>query len=69
MTLPVPFRAAVLGEVAHGFFGRQGGGSAGIHAGLNVGLGSADDETVVEGPAERDVPVALSSLPWWRRAA
>jgi len=56
VTLPVPFRAAVLGEVAHGFFGRQGGGSAGIHAGLNVGLGSADDETVVR--ANRDAAVA-----------
>nr|WP_221233180.1 peptidoglycan editing factor PgeF [Sphingomonas endophytica] len=54
--MPVPFRTAVLGEVAHGFFGRQGGGSAGIHAGLNVGLGSADDETVVR--ANRDAAVA-----------
>ncbi len=47
MTPPVPFRAALLDGVAHGFFGRQGGASAGIHAGLNVGLGSADDEAVV----------------------
>ncbi|VXC86943.1 peptidoglycan editing factor PgeF [Sphingomonas sp. 8AM] len=48
MTQPVPFRAALLDGVAHGFFGRQGGGSAGIHAGLNVGLGSADDDEVVQ---------------------
>jgi YfiH family protein len=47
VTLPVPFRAAVLDGVAHGFFGRQGGGSTGMHAGLNVGLGSADEEAVV----------------------
>lgn len=56
MTLPVPFRAAVLDGVAHGFFGRQGGASGGIHAGLNVGLGSADDEAVVR--ANRDAAVA-----------
>ncbi|MEH3103988.1 MAG: peptidoglycan editing factor PgeF [Sphingomonas phyllosphaerae] len=48
MTAPVPFRAAVLDGVAHGFFGRQGGASGGIHAGLNVGLGSADDEAAVQ---------------------
>ena len=29
--------------IRHGFFTREGGVSAGIHAGLNVGLGSADD--------------------------
>ncbi len=28
--------------VPHGFLGRTGGASAGLHAGLNVGLGSAD---------------------------
>ncbi|MEH3120530.1 MAG: peptidoglycan editing factor PgeF [Sphingomonas phyllosphaerae] len=56
MTPPVPFRAALLDGVAHGFFGRQGGGSEGIHAGLNVGLGSADDEAVV--CANRDAAVA-----------
>ena len=34
--------AATL-AVPHGFLGRQGGVSTGIVAGLNVGLGSADD--------------------------
>ena len=33
-------RAAALGDVAHGFCGRRGGVSAGLVAGLNVGLGS-----------------------------
>jgi len=35
-------RAAVLDGVPHGFLGRRGGISTGIHAGLNVGLGSDD---------------------------
>lgn len=36
-----------LTGVAHGFLGRRGGGSGGIHAGLNVGLGSTDDAGTV----------------------
>ena len=47
MTLPAPIRAASLGNVPHGFLGRQGGVSTGIHAGLNVGLGSDDDRAAV----------------------
>lgn len=47
MTGPAPFRAPVLGTVPHGFFGRVGGVSTGIHAGLNVGLGSDDDDAAV----------------------
>lgn len=47
MTTPAPLRAGLLGAVPHGFFGRRGGASAGIHAGLNVGLGSDDDEAAV----------------------
>ncbi len=35
--------ARVLKDVPHGFLGRTGGASVGIHASLNVGLGSADD--------------------------
>jgi len=38
-----PIRAAALGDVPHGFLGRRGGVSTGVTAGLNVGLGSADD--------------------------
>ncbi len=40
-------RAAALGEVAHGFLGRRGGVSAGMHGGLNVGLGSEDDPAAI----------------------
>ncbi|WP_242127493.1 polyphenol oxidase family protein, partial [Sphingobium sp. Sx8-8] len=40
-------RAPALGDVLHGFAGRQGGVSTGIHAGLNVGLGSEDDRDAV----------------------
>jgi polyphenol oxidase len=38
-----PIRAAVLGDVPHGFLGRRGGVSEGVCTGLNVGLGSGDD--------------------------
>lgn len=40
-------RAAVLDGVAHGFLGRAGGVSLGDVAGLNVGLGSGDDPTLI----------------------
>ncbi len=40
-------RACALGGVAHGFLGRRGGVSTGIVAGLNVGIGSADDPAAV----------------------
>ena len=36
-------RARALDGVAHGFLGRRGGVSTGVHAGLNVGFGSQDD--------------------------
>ncbi|MCW6532317.1 MULTISPECIES: peptidoglycan editing factor PgeF [Sphingomonas] len=35
-------RAAALAGVAHGFLGRRGGVSTGVHGGLNVGTGSTD---------------------------
>ena len=42
-------RAAMLGDLPHGFLGRRGGVSQGVCAGLNVGLGSSDErEAVVE---------------------
>ncbi len=42
-------RAAALDGVAHGFLGRRGGVSSGVHAGLNVGPGSDDaPEAVAE---------------------
>jgi len=40
-------RARVLGGVAHGFLGRRGGVSKNVVAGLNVGLGTADDPDAV----------------------
>ena len=40
-------RAASLSYVPHGFAGRRGGVSTGVHAGLNVGLGSADERDAV----------------------
>ncbi len=36
-------RSRALEGIAHGFLGRRGGVSGGVCAGLNVGLGSADD--------------------------
>jgi polyphenol oxidase len=39
--------AASLGALPHGFLGRSGGVSEGIHGGLNVGLGSDDDRDAV----------------------
>jgi polyphenol oxidase len=36
-------RARALEGVPHGFLGRRGGVSQGVHTGLNVGLGSDDD--------------------------
>lgn len=40
-------RATALADMPHGFAGRRGGVSTGVHAGLNVGLGSLDDHEVV----------------------
>ncbi|CAA9512006.1 MAG: FIG00003370: Multicopper polyphenol oxidase [uncultured Sphingomonadaceae bacterium] len=40
-------RAGALAAVPHGFLGRRGGASTGAIAGLNVGLGSADDPAAV----------------------
>ena len=40
-------RAACLDNVPHGFAGRRGGVSSGVHAGLNVGLGSDDEREAV----------------------
>jgi len=41
------WESAALAGVAHGFLGRIGGVSTGIHAGLNVGLGSDDDRAAI----------------------
>ncbi len=46
MTVEV-LRAPVLDGMPHGFLGRRGGVSTGIHAGLNVGLASEDEQAAV----------------------
>lgn len=43
----------LLEGVPHGFLGRSGGVSTGLHAGLNVGLGSDDDPAAIH--ANRDL--------------
>ena len=40
-------RADALYGVKHGFLGRRGGVSSGVHAGLNVGTGSADEADAI----------------------
>ena len=39
--------AALLAGLPHGFLGRRGGVSAGVVAGLNVGLGTGDEPAAV----------------------
>ena len=46
----------ILSGAAHGFLGRRGGVSTGIHAGLNVGWGSEDDPAATS--ANRALAVA-----------
>lgn len=48
-------RAAVLAGIPHGFLGRRGGVSEGVCAGLNVGLGSADDRDALRENRRRAV--------------
>ena len=47
MTQIAPLRIAALSPLPHAFLGREGGVSEGIHAGLNVGLGSDDDRAAI----------------------
>ena len=54
MTVEV-LRSAALEGVAHGFFGRRGGVSKGVCAGLNVGLGSDDDREAIHENRRRAV--------------
>jgi len=56
VTAPQPFRARLLGAVAHGFLGRAGGVSDGLYAGLNCGIGSDDDPAAVA--ANREAALA-----------
>jgi YfiH family protein len=59
MTVVDVIRARSLDGVAHGFLGRRGGVSAGIHGGLNVGLGSEDDPAAVAENRARAVAAVL----------
>ncbi len=48
MTSAPPFwRAAALGDVPHGFFGRQGGADAMVPDNFNAGIGSDDEPALV----------------------
>lgn len=61
MTAPVDIlTAGPLAGVAHGFLGRIGGVSTGVHAGLNVGIGSHDDAAAV---AENRARASAAVLP------
>ncbi len=53
-------RAPALGAIPHGFLGRRGGVSRGIHAGLNVGWGSNDERDAV---AENRARAGAAVLP------
>lgn len=59
MTAVEVLRAAALEQVPHGFLGRRGGVSDGVHAGLNVGSGSADDTVAIAENRARAVAAIL----------
>jgi len=61
MTLDI-IRSDHLAGVKHGFFGRQGGASSGVFAGLNCGHGSTDQSEAVTINRER-VAQAMAALP------
>ena len=52
-------RAASLATIPHGFLGRRGGVSTGIHAGLNVGWGSDDERSAIAENRRRAVEAVL----------
>ena len=52
-------RAAALGGIPHGFLGRRGGISSGIHVGLNVGWGSDDEREAIAENRRRAVAAVL----------
>ena len=58
-TPPDVIRARALEGVAHGFLGRRGGVSTGVHAGLNVGIGSDDDADAVAENRQRALHAVL----------
>lgn len=52
-------RARALTGIAHGFLGRRGGVSTGVHSGLNVGLGSDDERDAIHENRARAVEAVL----------
>ena len=52
-------RATALAATLHGFLGRKGGVSTGIHAGLNVGWGSDDERAAIAENRRRAVEAVL----------
>ncbi len=50
-----------LAGAAHGFLGRRGGVSQGVHAGLNVGWGSEDDPAATAENRARATAAVLPS--------
>ena len=60
MTLLDINRSALFGDMPHGFLGRGGGASAGIHAGLNVGIGSDDDPAAITENRRRAAQAVLA---------
>ena len=64
MTLDI-ITAPVLAPVRHGFFGRAGGASSGVFAGLNCGYGSSDQHeavTINRGRVAQAMKVAQTAL-------
>ena len=60
MTEPVEvIRATALNNLPHGFLGRRGGVSTGLHAGLNVGWGSDDEREAIAENRRRAVEAVL----------
>ncbi|MBU3078304.1 peptidoglycan editing factor PgeF [Sphingomonas quercus] len=54
-----PITSPLLAPLPHGFLGRAGGVSTGIHAGLNVGFGSDDDRAAIVENRRRAVAAVL----------
>ena len=59
MTTIPPWRAAALGGVPHGFFGREGGVSTGAMSSLNCGWGSGDDLMLIRENRRRAADAVL----------
>ena len=56
-------RAGVFGDLPHGFFGRRGGVSTGLVAGLQVGLGADDDAAAIAENRQRIVDALIPDAP------